>query len=153
MDNKVPQYLAPYIDIKLSDPRCTPMRANPSDAGADLVCMETVTIYPEEMMMVDTGVAIRIPRGFVGIVAPRSSQGKIRVSLANTLGIIDADYRGNIKLLLVNEGEDPYKIEGYKTRVAQLLIVPVMLPMFREFDGADWNDTARGFGGFGSTGV
>lgn len=143
------------IDIKLQDPRCMPMRANRTDAGADLFSVENKMIYPGDMHLIDTGVSLKIPRGFVGLVVPRSSQGKIKVRIANTLGVIDSDYRGNIMVRLINEGEDPYEINKYATRIAQLIIAPIALPGFKthnpNFDGL-WDDTERGTGGFGSTG-
>lgn len=144
-----------YIDIKLTDPRCLPLRAHPTDAGADLFSVETKMIYPGDMHLIDTGVALKIPKGYVGLVVPRSSQGKLKVSIANTVGVIDSDYRGNIMVRLLNEGEDPYEINAYTTRIAQIIISPVALPSFRVFDPSIiglWDDTARSTGGFGSTG-
>lgn len=105
--------------------------------------------------MLDTGVAIRIPEGWVGLVFNRSSQGKIGVSIANGTGIIDSDYRGNIKVLLKNNGAEGYEIKAFETRIAQIVIVPIMLAQFEESGETleDWLDTKRGTGGFGSTGV
>lgn len=147
--------MQPNVEVVLADERCYPKRANPSDAGADLVSIKDMEIYPGEKYMVDTGVAIRIPVGYVGLVFNRSSQGKLRVVLTNGTGVIDADYRGNIKVILANDGVDPYKITAFDTRIAQLTIVPVMLANFTEFKGAndEWLNTTRGIGGFGSTGV
>lgn len=149
----IPQYMKPKIEVKLADPRLSPYRAHETDAGADLMSTKSLMIYPKGIDMVDTGVAVRIPPGYVGLVFSRSSQGKVRVSLANSVGVIDADYRGNIKLLITNDGEDPYEINAFTTKIAQLTIMPVMLANFVPFDGDEqsWNDTARGFGGFGST--
>lgn len=142
------------LPVKLADPRLMPLRANATDAGADLMSVDTCIIYPNEMKMVDTGVAIQIPRGYVGLVYSRSGQGKLRIHLANSVGVIDSDYRGNIKVILVNEGDNPYEIHAFSTRIAQLVITPVMLASFRQFAGTDedWNNTKRGTGGFGSTG-
>jgi dUTP pyrophosphatase len=83
----------------------------------------------------------------------RSSQGKINVVIPHSVGVIDADYRGNIKVLLTNNGEDPYFISRFSTRVAQLVISPVVLVEFRSWDATTeaWDDTERGIGGFGST--
>lgn len=142
----------PKVEVMCYDSRLMPQRAHSTDAGADLRSTEPLEIYPGEMALVNTGVSIKIPLGYVGMVAPRSSMGKVRVTLANTLGIIDSDYRGNIKVLLVNEGTDPFIIKDCDTRIAQLLIVPVMLAEFVHYDGSTWNDTARDTGGFGSTG-
>ena len=145
-------YLTPAVEVKLLCEALRPERSYPTDAGANLRSFVDAEIYPGEMKMIDTGVAIKIPTGFMGMVVPRSSQGKIKISLANTTGIIDSTYEGNIKLLLVNGGEDPYIIEACKTKVAQLIIIPVMLASFINFRGI-WNESIREEGGFGSTGV
>ncbi len=150
---EVPEYLKIQIQIKLDDPRAAPLRAHPSDAGADLFSMLEVAIYPGEQKTIDTGVAIKIPLGFVGLIYNRSSQGKLRIQIANGTGIIDSDYRGNIKVMLINNGEDPYFISPLATRIAQLVIAPITLAVFAPYRGIDWNDTLRGTGGFGSTGV
>jgi len=150
---EVPEYLKIQIQIKLDDPRAAPLRAHPSDAGADLFSMSEVAIYPGEQKIIDTGVAIKIPLGFVGLIYNRSSQGKLRIQIANGTGIIDSDYRGNIKVMLINNGEDPYFISPLATRIAQLVITPITLAVFAPYRGIDWNDTLRGTGGFGSTGV
>ena len=103
------------IKAKLADPKLRPIRAHATDAGADLRSMESVEIYPGEQKMVDTGVAVMIPPNFVGLVFNRSSQGKIGVQIANSVGVIDSDYRGNIKVLLKNTGDDPYTINQFET--------------------------------------
>jgi len=149
---EVPKFMQTEIEVKCTSPLLFPERAHASDAGADLRSAASHEIYPGEMDLIDTGVAIKIPVGYVGIVAPRSSMGKVRVSLANTIGVIDADYRGNIKVMLVNEGEDPFIIKEADTRIAQLMIVPVVLAKFVNFEKGTWDDTARSTGGFGSTG-
>lgn len=137
------------IQCQLSAPGAKlPQRAHPTDAGADLFSLGNHEIYPGEQKLVDTGVAVKIPRGFVGLVYNRSSQGKKGITIPHSVGVIDADYRGNLMVLLKNIGEDPYKIES-GDRVAQLVVQPVLLPEFVD----SWNDTARGTGGFGSTGI
>lgn len=150
---EAPKYLQPEVKIRVDDYRSTPMRAYATDAGADLVASVNEEIYPNEMRMVDTGVSVAIPVGYVGLVCSRSGQGKLRISLANSVGVIDAAYRGNIKVMIVNEGDDPYKIEAFKTKIAQLMIVPIILPVFTRFNGTEeeWKDTDRGANGFGST--
>lgn len=148
----VPKYMQPVIPVKLSDIRCMPKRAHDTDAGADLFSVDVISIYPGESKLVDTGVAIKVPVGQVGLVYNRSSQGKIRVSIPHSVGVIDSGYRSNIKVLLVNNGEDPYFIYPFTTRIAQLVITPIILPEFLELDGGLWEDTTRGTGGFGSTG-
>jgi dUTP pyrophosphatase len=137
----------PTIDCQLQPGAHLPQRAHPSDAGADLRALEAHEIYPGEQKLVDTGVAVKIPRGFAGFIYNRSSQGKRGITIPHSVGVIDADYRGNLKVLLKNIGEDPYKIEP-GDRIAQLVVQRVELPTFRDA----WNDTQRGTGGFGSTG-
>jgi dUTP pyrophosphatase len=137
----------PTIDCQLQPGAQLPQRAHPTDAGADLCALEAHEIYPGEQKLVDTGVAIKIPRGFAGFIYNRSSQGKKGITIPHSVGVIDADYRGNLKVLLKNIGEDPYKIEP-GDRIAQLVVQRVELPTFRDA----WNDTQRGTGGFGSTG-
>ena len=151
----LPKYMQRILEVKLDDPRAKPLRAHPSDAGADLFSMEEVSIYPGDQKMIDTGVAIKIPLGYVGLIFNRSSQGKVGVQITNGTGVIDSDYRGNLKVLLKNNGEDPYFISPLATRIAQLVIMPVVLAGFCEYPGTteeSWHDTARGTGGFGSTG-
>lgn len=142
-------YTSKYsLECRVGDPRSLPQRAHATDAGADLTSCETVVVRPGERMLVDTGCAVKIPKGYGGFVLNRSSQ---RVKLITSLGtgLIDSDYRGNIKVLLYNGGDEEYKIEAFKTKIAQLVIVPVVLCDFVD----SWNDTSRGTGGFGSTGA
>lgn len=141
------------ILVKTDDVRAIPYRAHPTDAGADLFSNQEIQLYPGETKLVDTGIAVKIPEGYVGLVFNRSSQGKIHVSIPHSVGVIDSDYRGNIKVLLQNNGEDPYFISRYTTRIAQLVIAPVMLAEFQNWNATEpWDDTTRGSGGFGSTG-
>ena len=143
-DNSV---TSPSIDCQLQPGAKLPERAHPSDAGADLFALESYEIYPGEQKLVDTGVAVKIPRGFAGFIFNRSSQGKRGITIPHSVGVIDADYRGNLKVLLKNISEDPYLIQQ-GDRIAQLVVQRVELPQFRDA----WNDTQRGTGGFGSTG-
>jgi dUTP pyrophosphatase len=141
------------ILVKTDDVRAIPYRAHPTDAGADLFSNQEIQLYPGETKLVDSGIAVKIPEGYVGLVFNRSSQGKIHVSIPHSVGVIDSDYRGNIKVLLQNNGEDPYFISRYTTRIAQLVIAPVMLAEFQNWNATEpWDDTTRGAGGFGSTG-
>lgn len=143
----------PNIPCLLSPGAKLPQRAHYYDAGADLFAWFEdentikIEIYPGEQKLVDTGVAVKIPNGFAGFVYNRSSQGKKGISIPHSVGIIDAEYRGNIKVILKNLGEDPYTIMR-GDRIAQLVIQKVELVSFTDI----WNDTARGQGGFGSTG-
>ena len=141
------------VYTKLFDPRCLPIRAHFTDAGSDLVAIEDTMIEPSIMKMVDTGVAVKIPQGYVGLVYSRSGQGKIRVHLANGTGVIDSGYRGNIKVMLVNDGTTVYKITAFDTKIAQLVVVPIDLSTYKVIStDEDWIDSDRGEAGFGSTG-
>lgn len=130
-----------------------PKRAHRTDAGADLFAwfpeadLQWTEIYPYEQKLIDTGIAIKIPEGYGGFIYNRSSQGKKGITIPHSVGVIDSDYRGNLKVLLKNISEDPYTIKQ-GDRIAQLVIMPVLLPEFKDI----WNDTQRGTGGFGSTG-
>ena len=141
------------ILTKLEDIKAKPYRAHATDAGADLYSNSDVTIYPEEQKLINTGVAVKVPVGHVGLVYNRSSQGKIRVVIPHSVGVIDSDYRGNIMVLLYNDGKDSYFIKQYDTRIAQLVIAPVILAEFKPWIGLSelWEETERGSGGFGST--
>jgi dUTP pyrophosphatase len=139
----------PFMECLVTSGGKLPERQHPTDAGADLFSIVTTSIYPGEQALVDTGIAIKIPEGYAGFVFNRSSQGKLGVTIPHSVGVIDSDYRGTIKVILKNEGNEPYKIEAGVTRIAQLVIMPVILCNFRD----TWNDTQRGTGGFGSTGT
>lgn len=137
----------PKLKCLVEDKAFLPKRANPTDAGADLMSLDTLEIYPGEQKLVSTGVAVKIPEGYAGFIFNRSSQGKKGITIPHSVGVIDSDYRGEIKVILKNISEDPYKIER-GDRIAQLVIVPIVLCEFEDI----WNDTERGTGGFGSTG-
>ena len=129
-----------------------PRRGSADAAGADLsACMDAVlTIVPQETAFVPTGISVEIPRGFVGLVFARSSVASKRdLAPANKVGVIDSDYRGEILVMLHNHGTVPRSIEPGE-RIAQLVIVPYLAAEFTEADAL--SDTARGAGGFGSTG-
>ena len=142
------------IDIKVDSPDLMPERAHPTDAGADLKSNKDYVLMPGEAEMFNTGVAVKIPEGFVGLVFNRSSQGNLGIKLANSVGVIDADYRGNIKVLLENHSKyTPYPITAGVTKIAQLVVMPCLLEEFNVVNDDNWNDTVRGEGGFGSTGA
>ena len=136
------------VECRVDSAEFLPQRANPTDAGADLRSTEECEIYSGEQKMIDTGVAVKIPQGYAGFVFNRSSQGKKGITIPHSVGVIDSDYRGNIKVLLKNISEDRYEIKR-GDRIAQLVIMPVLLVDFVDA----WNDTERGTGGFGSTGI
>ncbi len=141
------------VPVKILDPRAKlPAYASPDAAGADLRVLTggPVTIAPGETVMLHTGLAFAIPKGYVGLVCARSSLGaKKGLAPANKVGVIDADYRGEVRVALHNHGSAPQVVED-GDRVAQLVIVPYLAAQFipaEELDG-----TRRGAGGFGSTG-
>lgn len=124
-------------------------------AGMDLYAAledrEAVTLGPLERAMIPTGLAMALPAGFEAQVRPRSSlAAKNGLTVLNTPGTIDADYRGEVKVILVNLSNEPFTIER-GMRVAQMIIAPVKQGVWQEV--ADLDETARGAGGFGSTGV
>lgn len=139
------------LPIRILTEGCDPSRAHASDAGLDLRAAEAFILGPGERRMVPAGVAVAIPDGHVGLVAPRSGLGaKYGVTLANSVGVIDAGYRGELKMPLVNHGDG--KVEFQRgDRIAQLLIMPIALPDVRVVD--ELPDGDRGHGGFGSTGT
>lgn len=121
-------------------------------AGADLyACLEeSVTIQPGEVFWVPTGIALEVPKGCAGLVYARSSLGAKRgLAPANKVGVIDSDYRGEIRVVLLNHSKQPQTLEPSE-RVAQFVITPVLRPVYEEVD--ELKDTNRGIGGFGSTG-
>jgi dUTP pyrophosphatase len=129
-----------------------PERQHHWDAGADLfACLEdskTIYLEPGQQQLVDTGVAVKVPYGYVGLVYNRSSQGKKGITIPHSVGVIDAEYRGTIKVLLKNTSNETYQINQWD-RIAQLVIQKVEIVQFQDI----WNDTQRGTGGFGSTGT
>ena len=141
------------IPLKRLDPDLPlPQRAHRRDAGVDLHATEDLTIAPGERKLVGTGIALALPLGTVGLVHPRSGlAAKHGVTIVNTPGTIDADYRGEIKVCLLNTDRDtPFEVTR-GMRIAQLVVQRVELPDFVEVD--DLDETERGAGGYGSTGV
>lgn len=121
-------------------------------AGADLyACMEKeITIAPGETAFIPTGLAMELPRGFVGLIYARSGLAcKYGLAPANKVGVIDSDYRGEFIVALYNHGREPRTV-SHGERIAQLVVTPVLLPAYLEVE--ELNDTKRGGGGFGSTG-
>ena len=128
-----------------------PTYAHPGDAGADITASEAVVLRPGERAMVKTGVSIALPDGYVAFVMPRSGLAlKHGISLVNSPGTIDAGYRGEIGVIMVNtdKTEDFHISPG--DRIAQLVIQPVVRAQFVPVD--ELPGTHRGAGGFGSTG-
>lgn len=128
-----------------------PAYAHPSDAGMDLKSVEDIEIPPGRRALVHTGLVVNLPPMHEAQVRPRSGLAlKHGVTVLNTPGTIDAGYRGEIGVILVNLGESPFKV-AKGDKIAQLVIAPVLQPDIVEVDLID--ETDRGAGGFGSTGV
>ncbi|MHA2789130.1 dUTP diphosphatase [Corynebacterium sp. S7] len=143
----------PPIPIQRLDAELpVPKRAHPGDAGVDLYAAEDVTLEPFQRALVGTGIALALPVGTVGLVHPRSGlAAKQGLSIVNSPGTIDAGYRGEIKVSLINlDPKEPIEITR-GMRIAQLVIQRVELCDFVEVDELD--STERGAGGHGSTGV
>ena len=128
-----------------------PVRATEGDAGADLHAAASAVVYPGGRGMIGTAIAVAIPEGYVGYIKPRS--GLAAKQGINVLGgVIDAGYRGEIKVMLHNTDQNKPLFVGAGDRIAQLVIQPVALPEFRESIGG-LPESVRGVGGFGSTGA
>ena len=137
---------------KLNENAIIPTYGTEYSAGADLYALldSTVEIAPHETTFIHTGISVEIPEGYCGLVFARSSMGAKRgLAPANKVGVIDADYRGEIMVALHNHSEKIANVEPGE-RVAQLAIVPFLKAEFEEAD--ELSDTVRGAGGFGSTG-
>jgi dUTP pyrophosphatase len=137
---------------KLSPNAILPTYGTNEAAGADLyACLEdTVSIAPGETYWVGTGIALEVPKGCAGLIYARSSMGVKRgLAPANKVGVIDSDYRGEIRVVLLNHSNQMQTVSPGE-RVAQLIITPVLTPAYEEVD--ELSDTVRGVGGFGSTG-
>ncbi|MFC4292626.1 dUTP diphosphatase [Sphingorhabdus arenilitoris] len=120
-------------------------------AGMDICAAENVTLRPGRRAAIATGFAFAIPAGFEVQVRPRSGLAlKNGISVLNTPGTIDSDYRGEVKVILANLGEEDFAVKT-GDRIAQIVVTPVIQAAMVEVDSL--NDTARGTGGFGSTGV
>jgi len=128
-----------------------PAYAHPGDAGADLCAREDVVLEPGERKLVPTGIAMVLPEGYVGLVHPRSGLAhRSGLSIVNAPGTIDAGYRGEVAVCLVNlDRETPIKLRR-GDRIAQLVVQRVEAAAFVEVD--ELPDSARGAGGHGSTG-
>ena len=141
------------IRVKKLHPNAVlPTYGSAEAAGADLyACIdEAVTIAPGEVYWVPTGIALEVPKGCAGLVYARSSMGAKRgLAPANKVGVVDSDYRGEIKVVLLNHSNQPQILQPGE-RVAQFVITPVLTPAYEEVE--ELTDTTRGAGGFGSTG-
>lgn len=136
---------------KLTDNAVLPTRAHEGDAGLDLYACESAHIGPGERWSVGTGVAVEIPAGHAGLVLPRSGLARNHgISLVNAPGLIDSGYRGELRVLLLNnDPADIFRVSA-GDRIAQLVLVPVAIAAAVE--APELADSARGEGGFGSSG-
>lgn len=141
------------ISVKKLHPSAKlPVYGSAEAAGADLhACLEEViTVMPGESAWIPTGIALEVPKGCAGLVYARSGMAAKRgLAPANKVGVIDSDYRGEIKVVLLNHSQQPQVIEPGE-RIAQFVITPVLTPEYVLVD--ELSDTVRGIGGFGSTG-
>ena len=141
------------LRVRRLDPRAVlPTRAHPGDAGLDLCALEGGTLAPGERAAVGTGIALEIPHGQGGLVLPRSGlAARHGIALVNAPGLIDAGYRGELRVLLLNTDRDvPFRWSA-GDRIAQLVLVEVGLGEVIEVD--ELQDSIRGAGGFGSSGA
>lgn len=146
--------MIPEMKICKLDPAAIlPTYATAGSAGADLYALpvgEPVVVGPGETAFLRTGLAAAIPAGYVGLIFARSGLAcKRGLAPANKVGVIDSDYRGEWMIALHNHGDSP-QIVNPGDRIAQFVLVPVLTPLMVEVDSLD--ETARGVGGFGSTG-
>ena len=127
-----------------------PQPAHQGDAGVDLRATETVTLEPGERRLIPTGIALAVPEGHVGMVTPRSGLAiRHGISMVNAPGIVDSGYRGELQVIVINHGAEAVTLERGE-RIAQLVIVPFVTPVFEPVDVLP--DSERGTGGFGSSG-
>lgn len=139
------------LRIRKLDPSISvPAYAHPGDAGLDLYSAEDVELAPGQRAMVSTGFAMALPEGYAAFVQPRSGlAARSGISIVNTPGLIDCHYRGEVKVILVNLGEEPFRVSK-GDRIAQMVIQRVEAA--RALVVEELDETTRGEGGFGSTG-
>lgn len=139
------------IEITVAEGASTPEYAHRGDAGADLCSTEEVTLAPGQRALVGTGIRLALPLGLAAFVHPRSGLAvKHGITVLNAPGTIDAGYRGEVKVPLINLDPEETRTIAVGDRIAQLVIQPVIRAEFARVDSLD--ETGRGEGGFGSTG-
>ena len=144
---------APVVKVAKTDHNARmPTKGSEHAAGWDLYCLEDTVVSFRSSVKVKTGLRVAIPEGFEGQVRARSSLGSKGLILPHSIGTIDADYRGELFVLMtwIGEGES-YEVKSGE-RIAQLVIAPIPDVQFAEVDEGDLGETKRGDGGFGSTG-
>ena len=147
------EHQASLCVVRLSERARLPIRQSPQAAGLDLsACLERpVDLEPGSIALIPTGIALAIPEGYEGQVRPRSGLAcRHGVTVVNAPGTIDSDYRGEVKVGLINLGQAAFTVED-GMRIAQLVIAPVASVRVGEVEALD--GTVRGSGGFGSTGL
>ncbi len=138
------------IEIQqLDDAAIIPEIAHTGDAGMDLFSIETVDLAPGQRLAIKTGIALAIPDGYVGLVWDKSGRA-LKDGLTTLAGVIDATYRGEVQVVLLNVADSAITISAGE-KIAQLLIQPVVAPTLHVVETL--SDTTRGDGGFGSTGI
>lgn len=138
------------VKITLAEGAVLPEYQTDHAAGMDLRCAEDFTLYPRERRLISTGLRVAIPHGYEGQVRPRSGLAiRHGISMVNAPGTIDADYRGEIGVILINHGGDVVTFNA-RDRIAQLVVCPVTRAELVVVDVLE--ETERGEGGFGSTG-
>lgn len=137
------------IKIKLINQNCAPFKKHSTDAGWDLKCTKAFSIGPRKQKAVNLGIQVEIPEGYVGLLFPRSGLSTRKgLNLANVIGVIDSDYRGDVIAVVKNNGPGILRVKEYE-RICQLLVVPVLIDDIAIVD--ELSETERGDGGFGST--
>jgi dUTP pyrophosphatase len=143
--------MSDFVEVLVSGANL-PQFAHPGDAGADLYSSESVTIAPGQRQTVGTGLSIALPQGYVAFVVPRSGlAAKHGITIVNSPGTVDAGYRGELRVTLLNTDQDTAFAVEPGDRIAQLIVMPLVTPRFVAVDTLP--GTHRGQGGFGSTGV
>jgi dUTP pyrophosphatase len=153
MTKEIETNYTPILLYKSESPELAPARAHSTDAGLDLRAKQEYIVHPNERQMIGTGVSVSIPEGYVGLLFARSSLSKKGLMLANSVGVIDSDYRGEIMAPLVftpNDTNQEFATVEKLERIVQLVITPIQLAVPLAVDTL--TNTARGAGGFGSTG-
>jgi len=141
------------LQVRLLHPAAQPpARTRPGDAAYDLRCLKGFSLWPRERATVPTGVAIALPQGVAGLVTPRSGlAARHGISLVNAPGLIDPNYRGELRIILVNLGDARFEAHA-GDRIAQLLLVPFVAPDVSVVEELPPSPDDRGENGFGSSG-
>lgn len=136
----------------LSDSAQLPTRAHDEDLGYDLYAASPAMILSGDWSVVSTGVSLALPSGVAGLVTPRSGlAAKQGVTVLNSPGLIDAGYRGEVGVILINHGDEPFRVQP-GDRIAQLVLIPALLPVCKQVSELPEGGDQRGAGGFGSSG-